>query len=106
MISIKWAVSCVKHVLHIFEEQYPDNKKPRQAIEAVYNWINDPSEKNTSACNNHVKHYLYDENAIYSAAYYTVYAVYIFTPFYAVVAADYAYDASLNKSLEIKWQRY
>ena len=50
MISVKWAVSCAKHVLHIFEEQYPDDKRPRKAIEAASNWIKDPSEKNRIRC--------------------------------------------------------
>ena len=28
MISVKWAVSCAKRVLYIFEEKYPDDKRP------------------------------------------------------------------------------
>jgi len=116
MISIKWAVACANHVLHIFEEQYPDDKKPRQAIETAYNWIKDPSKKNRMAC----KDAAYTSNTSSGAsavAFSTVYTACIaYTSdtsdtAYAY-AADYAYIAALNassaapdKSSEIKWQR-
>jgi len=121
MISVKWAVACAKHVLHIFEEQYPSNKRPRKAIEAASNWIKDPSEQNKKACkdaSNDVD--LYYNNlqvaianpmcwvyAMYAASY-TADAVFVFTAFatsVAVMAALYASLATPNKSLEIKWQR-
>jgi len=30
-----FAAGCAKHVLHIFEEEFPDDQRPRQAIEAA-----------------------------------------------------------------------
>jgi len=119
MILIKWIVLCAKHVLHIFEEQYPDDKKPRKAIEAASNWIKDPSEKNRKACNDAS----YDFNVYYnsetafvaSAAYVSCTASHVassilYDSTYVIAYVDEVLSASLNstsnKSLEIKWQRY
>ncbi|HUI87404.1 MAG TPA: hypothetical protein VLX61_01640 [Anaerolineales bacterium] len=33
-----WAADCAQHVLHLFEEMQPDDKRPRQAIEAARAW--------------------------------------------------------------------
>jgi hypothetical protein len=33
-----WAADCAQHVLHLFEEIRPDDKRPRRAIEAVRAW--------------------------------------------------------------------
>jgi len=114
MISVKWAISCAKHVLHLFEEQYPDDKKPRKSIEAASNWIKDPSEKNRMVCkdayvdsytssriNNITKSAAYAAYASNSAAY----AVYYSSFVAAYFAASDASIASPNKYLEIKWQR-
>jgi len=124
MISVKWAVSCAKHVLHIFEEKYPNDKRPRKAIEAASNWIKDPSGKNKQACQDidfGDVYYTasYDDNAAsyavksaYVSASYVVKTVY--NDFHATRVANSAYAAYAhyvselfsdpNKSLEIKWQ--
>jgi len=34
-----WAIDCVEHVLPYFEEMYPEDHRPRQAIEALQTWI-------------------------------------------------------------------
>ena len=34
-----WAIDCVERVLPYFEEKYPEDSRPRQAIEALQNWI-------------------------------------------------------------------
>jgi len=101
MIAVKWSVSCAKHVLHIFEELYPDYKGPRKAIEAASNWIKDPSEQNTKTC--------YDASKVCSrgASAYAFYAA-----SHAVSSAErdffdaayYSTFYSSNESLEIKWQ--
>jgi hypothetical protein len=39
LISVKWAVACAQRVLNVFEKQYPDDKRPRQAILATKQWI-------------------------------------------------------------------
>ncbi|MDQ2750434.1 MAG: putative immunity protein [Pseudonocardiales bacterium] len=33
-----WAAACAEHVLHLFEEQNPEDLRPRQAIEAARAW--------------------------------------------------------------------
>ena len=107
MISVKWAVSCSKHVLHIFEEQYPDDKRPRKTIEAASNWIQDSSEKNRKACMD-ADSYAASYTNIFAYSCYTSYAVCysaVNTAGYATYAAYNAAESSPNKSLEIKWQR-
>lgn len=34
-----WAIDCAERILPYFEEKYPDDKRPRQAIEALQKWI-------------------------------------------------------------------
>ena len=33
-----WAADCAEHVLHYFEEECPDDPRPREAIEATRAW--------------------------------------------------------------------
>jgi Imm-5 like putative immunity protein len=35
-----WAIDCVERVLPYFEEKYPQDHRPRQAIETLQTWIN------------------------------------------------------------------
>jgi thymidine phosphorylase len=34
-----WAADCAQHVLHLFEENRPNDERPRQAIEAARAWM-------------------------------------------------------------------
>ncbi|MBZ0306036.1 MAG: hypothetical protein K8I82_08225, partial [Anaerolineae bacterium] len=34
-----WARDCAERVLPYFETQYPDDQRPRQALEALQRWI-------------------------------------------------------------------
>lgn len=34
-----WAANCAEHVLPIFEELHPDDKRPRLAISALREWV-------------------------------------------------------------------
>lgn len=34
-----WATDCAEHVLHYFEENYPKDNRPRNAIEAGRAWV-------------------------------------------------------------------
>ena len=49
MESIKMAVFAALLVLPIFEKKYPDDDRPRKAIEAAEAWINRPTKKNANA---------------------------------------------------------
>jgi hypothetical protein len=33
-----WAAACAEHAMHLFEEVRPDDRRPRQAIEAARAW--------------------------------------------------------------------
>ena len=35
-----WAMVCAEHVLPLFEEKYPEDKRPRKALETLKEWIN------------------------------------------------------------------
>ncbi|MFA6888562.1 MAG: putative immunity protein, partial [Candidatus Woesearchaeota archaeon] len=35
---VLWTIECAKHVLPIFEQKYPLNKRPRKAVEAAKAW--------------------------------------------------------------------
>ena len=43
---VSYAVYAAELVLPIYEEKYPDDKRPRKAIEAAKRCIDDPSKKN------------------------------------------------------------
>jgi hypothetical protein len=47
--SVRLAVYAAELVIGIFEKEYPDDKRPRQAIEATKNWLAEPTEKNRLA---------------------------------------------------------
>ena len=35
-----WAIDCAEHVLPYFEEKYPNDDRPRKAIEVLREWVN------------------------------------------------------------------
>ena len=35
-----WSIDCAKHVMHYFEKEHPEDKRPRKAIETLQSWIN------------------------------------------------------------------
>ena len=36
---VLWAANCAEHVLPIFEDVYPEDDRPRQAIDAARAWV-------------------------------------------------------------------
>ena len=34
-----WAADCAEHVLPYFEKEYPNDKRPRKAIETARKWL-------------------------------------------------------------------
>ena len=48
-LLIEFACCCAEHVLHIYEEKYPEDKRPRKAIEAARVCITDKSPKAAAA---------------------------------------------------------
>lgn len=70
----RWSHLCAESVLHIFETKYPNDNRPRQALDATLKYINEPTDANLV---NLIKH----RNAAYAtyatndAAYAAGYAV-------------------------------
>ena len=46
---VRFAVHAAEMVLNIFEEEYPEDKRPRQAIEAAKAWLENPCEETQQA---------------------------------------------------------
>ena len=44
--AVELAIACAQRVLEIFEKKYPDDKRPRKAIEAALEWLKNPTENN------------------------------------------------------------
>ena len=78
--SVALEIFSAELVIDVFEKKYPDDKRPRQAIEAAKAWVNIPNQKNSDAAYTAA-------NAAYTAANaaYTAYAAY--------TAANAAYTA-------------
>ena len=74
--NVKFAIKCASSVLNIFEERYPKDKRPRQALEAAENYLISTDTDTAAAA-----------DAAYAAAAYAAAA-------YAAAAADTAYAAA------------
>ena len=73
--KVQYAVFAAEQVIDIFEAKYPQDKRPRAAIEAAKAWIENPNEENRRA-----------SAAAYAAAAYA-------TAAYAAAAASSSYAA-------------
>ena len=83
VIAVQWAAECAKRVLRHYEDHYPEDKRPREAIQAALKWAKDPTEANRAAA----------AAAAYAVAYAVAYA--------ANAAANAAYAACEK---EREWQ--
>ena len=45
----RFAIDCAERTLKNFEDKYPEDKRPREAIEAAKKYLEDPTEENQSA---------------------------------------------------------
>ena len=55
--SVALSIYAAELCLDNFEKEYPEDKRPREAIEAAKNWLKNPTQKNKSAA----------ESAVWSA---------------------------------------
>jgi hypothetical protein len=78
--SVALAVFSARSVLDVFEKKYPEDKRPRKAIESAELWLDSPNAVTTTAAANAAK----DAGAVVVAAAYAAYAD----------AADAAYAAA------------
>ena len=88
IIAVQWAAECAKRVLRHYEDRYPEDKRPREAIQAALKWAKDPTEANraaAAAASNAI-------GAAYGAA--AAAAIYAYAAAYAAATAVYAADAA------------
>ena len=87
--AVEYASIQAESVLHLFEKDFPDDKRPRQAIEAARKWWREPSEANRLAANDAA-------NAAYAAdaAAFAASAAYATADADAARAASYAAAAA------------
>ena len=60
--QIRYAIFAAEQVINIYEEKYPDDKRPREAIEAAKRYLADKTEGNRQAASTAA-------DAAYAAAY-------------------------------------
>jgi len=96
-VQVQFAVLCAESVLHIYENQYPDDNRPRKAIEAAQNYLKKPSNAAAKAANaaaNAAAYAAYEAKAANAAANAAAYAAYeAYEPYAAYEAAYAAYAA-------------
>ena len=86
MVSVRIAIKCAEAVIDIYEKKYPNDSRPRKAIEAAVAYIKDPSEENRKSA--YTAAY-----AAYAAAYADAYSA---SAYAAYTAAYAAYSASAS----------
>jgi Imm-5 like putative immunity protein len=94
-----WAIDCAERVLPFFEEKYPEDHRPRQAIETLQAWINTGLFKmavirKASLTSHAAAHDVGEDNAARSAAHAAGQAVAsAHVPTHSIGAAIYALQA-------------
>ena len=87
-LCVEFAIMCAESVLHLFEEKYPTDKRPRYAIDAAKKWLSDQTGENrytaAAAAANAA------DAAAYAAAYYAAHAAAAVDAAAAYAAAAYA----------------
>jgi hypothetical protein len=90
--AVLWAAECAKRVLKIYEDKYPDDTRPREAIAAAVRWAKNPTEQNRDAASFASR----AADAAYHAASSAASSVYAYA--YAAYAAYAAYHAAASAS--------
>ncbi len=99
---VAYAIYAAEQVIDIYEKKYPNDVRPRKAIEAAKEYLKNPSEENKCAAANAARAAARAAaNAAYAAADAAAYAA-------ADAAADAAYAAAdaARKKLQIKILKY
>ena len=108
--SKKFALACAEHVLPVFEEKYPEDNRPREAIEAVKAGTITQEITDAALAAYSASYYaLAAEDACYAAkaAYFAAAAAAAYNyaaAYYAAYAGD-AYGAATNYAEEKQWQK-
>ena len=88
---VLWACDCAERVLPVFETKYPDDVRPRRALEAARAWLAEPTEANRENADA-AAYAAYATACAAYAAYATACAAYAAA--YATACAAYAADAA------------
>ena len=103
-----WAADCAAHVLAAFEDIYPDDDRPRKAVEAARAWVSGKitvPEARNFALEAHAaaRHATRPESkaAARSAGHAAATA---HVPRHAIYAASYAAKATSYPQIEMEWQ--
>ena len=94
VIAVQWAAECAKRVLRHFEDRYPEDKRPREAIQAALKWAKDPTKANRVAAYNAANAAAYAAAYVANAAAYAAAYVANAAAYAATYAATYAADAT------------
>jgi hypothetical protein len=109
--AVQYAIFAAEQVIDIYEGKYPNDKRPRNAIEAAKAYLKNPSKKTKAdavyaavyAADAADTAYAYDD-AVYAAAY-AAYAA-ADTTAYAADAATYTYAAAERRKMKAKILKY
>ena len=105
-ILATWAIDCVERVMPYFEEEHPEDHRPRQAIETLQIWINTGVFKmavirNASLTSHAAAREVAEDNAARSVACATGQAVATaHVPTHSVVAANYSLQAIYRATID------
>ena len=89
---VAYAIFDAEQVIDLYEKKYPDDKRPRQAIEAAKECLRNPTNKNKAAANA----VAYAAHAAYAAAY-TAYAAAAYTALITTKVKILEYGINLLK---------
>lgn len=67
--SVRFAIFCAESCINIFGKRYPNDKRPRQAIEAAKDYVENPTEENRKAADAAYSARAAAYSAAYAAAY-------------------------------------
>jgi len=116
--SVQYAIFAAEQVIDIYEGKYPNDKRPRNAIEAAKVYLENPSKKTKAYANSasYAAYAAYADHAASSAGYagYASYATAAaaYAAAYAGHAADaadtagYAYSAYKRRKMKAKILKY
>ena len=100
----RYAIFAASEVLHIFEKKYPNNKRPREAIDAAQLYLEHPTDENRIKCRAAAYAAAYADAAAAAAADAAAHAAaYADAYAYAYAYADAAaHAAAARKELQTK----
>jgi len=86
--AVEYACLCAEGVLHLFEQDHPQDDRPRKAIEAARRWLAEPTEANRQAADAAA------DAASAAAAYFAASADYASAAYFAAAASADAASAA------------